>query len=128
MTFNIHVEGKNMKIIKSNIENIENDKKMLYRLTKGTALSLSQLDDEQLDQSWPVDAYLIYEDTNQSGTTNTIISILSGHTVLSGQSQPFRDSFLEIVEIMEDEPFSIHIVHRISGKNKRKYVTCTLDC
>lgn len=117
-----------MKIIRTNIENLADDKKMLYRLTKGTAVSLSQLEDEQLDQSWPVDAYLVYEDTNQSGSTNTIISILSGHTVLSGQSQPFRDSFLEIADIMEDDPFSIHIVHRISGKSKRKYVTCTLDC
>ena len=117
-----------MKILKSNVENIENEKKLLYRLTKGTAISFSQLDDEQLDKSWPVDAYLIYEDTNQNGNTNTIISILSGNTILSGQSQPLRDSFLEIVDIMGDEPFAIHVVRRVSGKSKRVYVTCTLDC
>ena len=116
-----------MKILKSNVENIENEKKLVYRLTKGTAVSLANMDDEQLDQSWPVDAWLLYEDTNASGNTNTILSILSGHTVLSGQSAPFRETFLEIVDIMEDEPFSIHVQHRVSGKSKRKYVTCSLD-
>ena len=117
-----------MKILKSNIENIENEKKMIYRLTKGTSKALSQLTDEELDQSWPVDAYLLYEDTNQAGSTNTILSILSGNTILSGQSAPFRETFMEIVDIMEDEPFSIHVQHRTSGKSKRKYVTCSLDC
>ena len=111
------------KVLRTNIEDLESNGKMLYMLTNQTSntVALSKMTDEQLDQSWPVDAYLIYEDEK-----NTYISILSGHTVLSGQSKPFRESFEKIIDAMKDEDFSIHVVSRVSS-NQRKYVTCTLD-
>lgn len=117
-------EDKSMKIVKTNIEDLSKNGKMLYMLTNQTSntVAVSKMTDEQLDQSWPVDAYLIYEDEN-----NTYVSVLSGHTVLSGSSKPFRESFLKIVEAMQDEAFSIHVIHRVSASNSRKYVTCTLD-
>ena len=117
-------EDKSMnKVLRTNIEDLESNGKMLYMLTNQTSntVALSKMTYEQLDQSWPVDAYLIYEDDK-----NTYISILSGHTVLSGQSKPFRESFEKIIDALKDEDFSIHVVSRVSS-NQRKYVTCTLD-
>lgn len=115
-----------MKIIRSNIENIENEKKLIYVLTKGTSTSFKDLTDEQLDQAYPVDAYLIYEDTNSNGNTSTLISIMSDHTIIGGQSKPFIDSFLEIVDIMGNEPITIHVNKRTSKKG-RSFYTATLD-
>lgn len=116
-----------MEIKKTNIENLAKDKKTIYRLTKGTRTSFKDLEDEELDKSWPVDAYLIYEDTTSTGTVNTLISILSNGQIIGGQSKPFIDSFMEIIEIMEDEPIAIHI-HRLQSRNQRTYYTATLDC
>ena len=119
-----------MKILKSNVENIANEKKLVYQLTKGTSVSFKDMTDEELDQSWPVDAFIIYEEDDKK-----LISILSTQTspgglinkmVLGGQSKPFIDSFEEILEIMEDEPFSIHVQKLTSGKN-RTFYKATLD-
>ena len=110
-----------MKILKSNVENIANEKKLVYQLTKGTSISFKDMTDEELDQSWPVDAFIIYEDDDKK-----LISILSNKTVLGGQSKPFIDSFEEILEIMEEEPFAIHVQKLTSGKN-RTFYKATLD-
>lgn len=111
-----------MNLLKSNVENIGNEKKLVYKLTKGTSTSFKDMTDEQLDQSWDVDAYLIYEDGDKK-----LISILSGKTVFGGQSKPFIDSFEEILDIMEDEPFAIHVQRLMSNKN-RTFYKATLDC
>ncbi len=117
-----------MKVLKSNVENIENEKKLIYKMTKGTRTAFKELTDEDLDQSWPVDAYLIYEDNSTDGATaNTMISILSGNRIIGGQSKPFIDSFSQIIEIMENDPISIHVQKRVSKQN-RAYYTATLDC
>lgn len=116
-----------MEIKRTNIENLAKDKKTIYRLTKGTRTSFKDLEDEDLDKSWPVDAFLIYEDTTSTGATNTLISILSNGQIIGGQSKPFIESFEEIVDIMEDEPISIHI-NRYQSRNNRTYYTATLDC
>lgn len=115
-----------MKILDSNIENIQNEKKLIYLLTKGTSISFKDMTDEELDRSYPVDAFLIYEDTNSNGNTSTLISIMSDKTILGGQSKPFIDSFKEIVDIMGDEAFSIHVNKRTSNKG-RSFYTATLD-
>lgn len=117
-----------MKVLQSNIENIENEKKLIYMMTKGTRTAFKDLTDDDLDQVWPVDAYLIYEDTSSDGSTvNTMISILSGHRIIGGQSKPFIESFKEIIDIMENDPISIHVNKRVS-KQQRSYYTATLDC
>lgn len=114
-----------MKIIKSNIVNLEQDKKTLYLLTKGRSTLVSKMTDEELDLDYPVDAYLFYEDENRRGETVRLLSIFSNGKVLSAQSKPFQESFEEIVDIMGDDPFSIHIEHLMS-RNNRKFVMCTL--
>lgn len=111
-----------MKVLKSNVENIEKEKRLIYQLTKGTSTSFKDMTDEELDQSWPVDCYLIYEDGDKK-----LISILSGNTIIGGQSKPFIDSFEEILDIMEDEPFSIH-VQRLNSNKNRTFYKATLDC
>lgn len=116
-----------MKIIKTNIENLENEKKMLYRLTKGTSISFKNMTDEELDRSWPVNAFVIYEDTSRSGNTSTLISILSDDAIIGGQSKSFIDSFLEIVDIMGDDDIAIHVNKFISRQN-RTFYTASLDC
>lgn len=116
-----------MKIIRTNIENLENEKKMLYRLTKGTSLSFKNMTDEDLDRSYPVTAYLIYEDTSNSGVTSTLISILSDDVIIGGQSKPFIDSFNEIIDIMGDDEISIH-VNKYTSRQNRTFYTATLDC
>ena len=115
-----------MKVLKSNITNIESEKKLLYRLTKGESTAVSKLDDEELDQKWPVDAYLQYEDTNRSGDAVTLLSILSNGRVLTAQSKPFQDAFMEIVDIMDDDPITLRIHHYVS-RGGRKFCTCALD-
>ena len=116
-----------MKILRTDVENLANEKKMLYKLTKGTSTSFKDMTDEELDQSWPVDAFLIYEDENRSGGTVTLITIISGNHALAGQSKPFIESFEEILDIMDGEPFSIHI-HKLTSNKNRSFYTATLDC
>lgn len=117
-----------MKLIRTNIENIENEKVLIYKLTKGTSTSFKDLEDEDLDQSWPVDGYLIYEEQNKTGNgTTVLISILSNGRIIGGQSKPFIESFEEIADIMGSEPFSIH-VNKLQSHNKRTFYTATLDC
>ena len=116
-----------MKIIKSNLENIENEVVMLYALTKGkkNTVSVSKLDDEELEQEYPVDVYLQYEDENNKGESVTLLSIMSGNMVLTAQSATFQRSFFEIVDLVGDRPFSIRV---IDGKTKsdRRYMDCEL--
>ena len=121
------IGGTKMKILKSNIENIESEKKLIYMMTKGTRTAFKDLTDEDLDQAWPVDGYLIYEDNSSDGSTvNAMISILSGNRIIGGQSKPFIESFKEIIDIMENDPITIHVHKRVS-KNNRSYYTATLD-
>lgn len=116
-----------MKIIKSNVENIENEVVLLYALTKGkkNTISVSKMSDEQLDNEYPVDVYLQYEDENNKGESVTLLSIMSGGTVLTAQSATFQRSFFEIVDIVGDKTFSIRVT---DGKTKsdRRYMDCEL--
>mgnify|MGYP003294670118 CR=1 FL=1 len=69
-----------MKIIKTDIENLENDVVMLYKLTHNkSGKSATKLDDEELEKVYPVDAYLLYEDVNQ----NWIKIVPSSHRTMA---------------------------------------------
>lgn len=117
-----------MKLIRTNIENLENEKVLLYKFTKGTSTSFKDLEDEELDKSWPVDGFLVYEEDTRTGNgTTTLISILSDGRIIGGQSKPFIESFLEIADIMENDPFAIHI-NKLHSRNNRDFYTATLDC
>ena len=116
-----------MKILKTDIENLAANKKMLYKLTQASSKSISKLDDEELDRSHPVDAYLQYEDVNRKGNPVTLLSILSDGTVYTAQSVTLQESFFKIVELMEDEPFSVIFIQG-TAKSGRKFIDCELDC
>lgn len=119
-----------MKFIATNIN--QNDKKEVYRMTKGDSLKVQDLDK---GASFPVDKFAIYEETKtrnkQDGTTeeytDTVLTIVSGNMKIGTISATFIKSFTEIIDLMEGDPFAIIIT---GGKSKsgREYVNCELDC
>jgi len=95
-----------------------------YLMTQSPAIvSLSKTED---DISIPVDAWLIFSDSKDTGEEVEILSILSGEEVFSCQSETFKRSFADIVEVMDGEHFAIK---KISGETKagRPYINCVLD-
>lgn len=95
-----------------------------YLMTQSPSImSLSKTED---DVSIPVDAWLIFTDTKDTGEEVEILSILSGEYVFSCQSETFKRSFADIVEVMDGEHFAIK---KISGttKSDRPYINCVLD-
>ena len=119
-----------MKFIRTNIN--QNDKKEVYRMTKGDSLKVQDMDK---GTSFPVDKYAIYEETKtrnkQDGTTeeytDTVLTVVSGNMKLGTISATFIRSFLEIVDLMDGDPFSI-VITGGKSKNGREYVNCELDC
>lgn len=119
-----------MKFIATNIN--QNDKKEVYRMTKGDSLKVQDLDK---GASFPVDKFAIYEETKtrnkQDGTTeeytDTVLTIVSGQMKIGTISATFIKSFMEIVDLMEGDPFAI-IITGGKSKNGREYVNCELDC
>ena len=119
-----------MKFICTNIN--QSDKKEVYRMTKGDSLKVQ---DMEKGTSFPVDKYAVYEETKtrkkQDGTTeeytDTVLTVVSGNMKLGTISATFIKSFLEIVALMEGDPFSI-VITGGKSKNGREYVNCELDC
>ena len=119
-----------MEFLKTNIDS--SNKKQVYRMTKGESLKVQ---DMEKGTSFPVDLYAVYKETKtrkkQDGSLEeyeeTVLTFTSGNMKLGTISATFIKSFLEIVDIMEDEPFSILITGGKS-KNGREYVNCELDC
>ena len=111
-----------MKIIRSNIN--EADKKAVYKLTKSES---QRVQDVEQGLSLPVDKWCLYEEKNSKGENQNVLAIVSGGMKISTISKTFIDSFMECVELMENEPFGIVITGGTS-KGGRKYVNCELDC
>lgn len=115
-----------MEIIKTDIANLRDDKKTFYRMTKGETLNVKNMTDEDLDREYPVNGYLLYKDTNNRGEDVEILAILSdGGTVVTTVSATFKKSFFEMVELFEDDPFSIRVISGVS-RNGRSFFDCTL--
>lgn len=115
-----------MKIIKTDIANLEEDVVTLYKLTHGkSGKTATKLNDEELARVYPVTAYLLYEDVNQKGDTVELLSILSGDFVVTAQSATLKRSFFEILDIVGNRSFSIKFT---DGKTKsdRRYMDCEL--
>lgn len=115
-----------MKIIKTDIADLENDIVMLYKLTHGkSGKTATKLNVEELAQIYPVTAYLLYEDVNQKGENVELLSILSGDFVVTAQSATLKRSFFEILDIVGNRSFSIKFT---DGKTKsdRRYMDCEL--
>lgn len=119
-----------MNFIKTSIDTT--NKKAVYRMTKGDSLKIEGL---EKGLSLPVENYALYTEDKtvkkQDGTTDTktdtVLTFISGGHKFGTISATFIRSFMEIVEIMEDEPFAIVITGGTS-KSGRAYVNCELDC
>lgn len=119
-----------MTFLKTNIDTA--NKKEVYRLTKGDSQKIEGLEH---GLSLPVEKYALYtevKDRNkQDGTveqySQTVLTFTSGSYKFGTISATFINSFMEIVELMDGEPFSI-IITGGESKSGRKYVNCELDC
>lgn len=119
-----------MTFLKTNI-NTE-DKKQVYRMTKGDSKKIEGL---ERGLSIPVDHFALYieekDRKKQDGTTEqyeqTVLTFTSGPHKFGTISATFIKSFLEIVEIMDGDPFAI-IITGGESKSGRKFVNCELDC
>lgn len=116
-----------MKIIRTNIENLEENKKMLYKLTKAKGYSV-----KDVEGVFPVHGYLIYEDVNAKGEMQTVTAVLcedvEGNPVkLQSISMTFRREFEEIADLMAGEDFAITLIHGTT-KSGRDFVSCELYC
>ena len=83
--------------------------------------------DVEDNTSIQVVAWLEFTDTKADGEKADMLSILGDNNVAyTTQSDTFKESFANIVEIMDDEQFAII---KVSGetKNHRPYVNCMLD-
>lgn len=108
------------------------NKKEVYRMTRSDSLKIEGL---EKGLSLPVERYALYMEekqrNKQDGTVETydqkVLTFTSGDKKFGTISATFIDSFMEIVELMEDEPFSI-VITGGQSKNGRNYVNCELDC
>lgn len=115
-----------MQIIATNIN--REDKKKVYKLTKSQSQNVKDI---ERGVSLPVDEYALYTEVkvNKKGEEEeqTVLAVVSGTMKISTISKTFIDSFMEIVELMAGEPFSI-ILTGGTSKGGREYVDCELDC
>ena len=116
-----------MEIIRTNINDLESNKKMLYRLTMGESKGVAKMNDEELDKVYPVDAYVLYRKEDSKGEPVTLLAILSGKEVITAQSETLRKAFVEIADLMGEDPFSVRF-EAAQSKNGRRFVYCVLDC
>lgn len=112
-----------MKIVN---ESREFDKVDKYLMTAGKgAISMKDVED---GKTIPVYGYVEFVDEKEDGTESEILAIIteSRGQVYSTQSKTLKRSLLEIIEVMDGEPFAIK---KISGITKagRPYVDCELD-
>jgi len=116
-----------MKVIRSNVENIENEIVLLYTLTKGkkNTVSASKLTDEELAQDYPVSVWLEYEDEDKDGNPVKLLSIMSGDKIISAQSATLQRNFFEIVDIVKGHNFTIRFTDGKSNAGRR-YMSCEL--
>lgn len=113
-----------MTIIKTNIENLTEDKKALYRLTRMPGLNVKDFEDGQKAQ---VEAFCLYNDMNSKGNEQTVLTLLTDLGKLQTISPTFTQSFLDVQELMGDDDYSI-IIRKAKSKSGRDFVTCELDC
>lgn len=88
---------------------------------------ITPLKDVEDKTTIPVDGYLEFTDKKNNGDNVNILSIITpDKEVFSCQSDTFKRSFYDIVNIFHDKPFSII---KLSGTTKagRPYIDCALD-
>ena len=118
-----------MSILQTNIENLAENKKAIYLLTKTPGVNVK---DFRMDESVEVNTFALYTEvkTGKDGgeSEQEVLSIiLADGTKLASISPTFIRSFMEIVELMDGDPFAI-ICRKSTSKGGREFVTCELDC
>ena len=118
-----------MEIIKTNIANIEENKKALYKLTKSSGVNVKDIEP---DKSHKVESYALYTDVkvDREGAVKeqkVLTIVLATGEKLQTISKTFIDEFMDIVDIMGDEDFSI-VTRKGLSKGGREFVSCELDC
>lgn len=111
-----------MEILKTNIQNLAEDKRALYKLSKARGVNVK---DMEKDSEHPVDAFLYYEDVNSKGDPQKVLTILSGAVKMQTISNTFINAFLEIADLMDGDSYSIKIVKDVT-KAGREFVSCEL--
>lgn len=112
-----------MTIVKTMPENLTENKKMLYVLTKGQSTMAKTIDERQ--RLTPV-AFCEFIDTDKDGKENNVLSILTEECgVVSTISNTFRREFYDMADMFAGEEFSFRVIH---GKTKagRDFTSCTL--
>ena len=101
----------------------ENDKRYVYKLTKACSKAIKELNNGDIVR---VVGYCEYEDVNAKGESYNILCIMDENgSTFSTISATFRDSFDDIVSLMDGEEFAITVVKGTS-KAGREYVNCEL--
>lgn len=110
-----------MKIIEQSRELTKREK---YKMTLDAGvISMKDVEDGTLID---VDAIVTFEDEKKDGEVVTITSILTDEgNVYAFQSSTFRKSLNDIVDIMDDEKFSI-IKESGTTNAGRPYINCRL--
>lgn len=114
----------NMNIIDTNISNITESKKVMYKLTRAKGKNIKDLEN---GERVPVDAWALYTDVNTKGAEQTVLAIISGENKYHSISPTFQRDFADIVSLMDGEDFAI-IITKATSKSGREFVTCELDC
>lgn len=116
-----------MKIIRTNITDIDKNKKIFYKLCKAAGQNV-----KDVEGTYAVSSWAIYQEENAKGEINEVLSILVFDAAgvpskIQTISKTFMHDFLEIVELMGEDDFAIDIVH---GQTKagRDFVSCELNC
>ena len=113
-----------MNIIDTNIANINESKKVMYKLTRAKGMNIKDLEN---GTCLPVDVWALYTDVNTKGNEQTVLTIISGEEKYHTISPTFQRDFADIVSLMDGEDFAI-IITKATSKSGREFVTCELDC
>ena len=111
-----------MEIIKTNAD--LTNKKEVYKLTKSESV---RVQDVEPGTSIPVEKYALYIEEKADGTKQNVLAVVGGGIKVATISKTFIATFMECVDFMGDDDFSI-IITGGTSKAGRKYVSCELDC
>lgn len=116
-----------MEIIRTDIENLKEDKKAFYRMTESVSTSVQDMTDDQYDGQYEVLAYLLYSDIDSKGKEREILTIQTDKGLFTTVSKTFKESFFKVVNLMDGEPFAIRMFTGASNSGKT-YVDCRMVC
>lgn len=110
-----------MNILWKSSDNL--DKRSLYIHTRGSSISLKDVDDGTVLDPLEI---VVYEDENSKGELQTITSVITvDGKHYATNSRFFREELGSIFNIMAPDPFKI-IVRKNISKAGRTFVTCEL--